>query len=386
MKKHYDEIAHIFTYAKYITLIALVLFILFALNFYREDISMENFRYMIKYLDFAAPDSSAAVSNAAITFDGDAAVKTVLYRNDIAVIKRTGLDLYDLSGQKIFSSEYTMTTPTAVCSDKYMLVFDLGGTYAAVYNTFSKIWETTFEYPIIDATVTDKGEFCIATSEKGYTSAVYIYNSDFKKIYSWRSGDKYVIDVAMSRKNDGRFLLSTLRAQNGFYTSELIMLSKKQENAIASVSLYDNMILEASDFEKSITILTDKAVLFLNSQTLETLTSVTFSRDSLQNFTFNDDYSVLLLSKKIIGSENEISIYRNDGEHLHTFLSQGHIMDICLSKNNLYQLTSGVLTIYDLTTFESNTLSVDKRYDALLSAENTVVLASSTDAVTVKGD
>lgn len=384
-KRRYTEIARRFTYAKFILLIFIVLFVLFAFYFYRDDITIENFRYMIKYLDFEAPEATASIGEANVTFDGDTAVEIMLYRNDIAVLKRTGLELYDLAGQKIFSSDYTMSSPRAVCGDKYMLIFDIGGNYASVYNTFSKIWETEFDYPIIDAAINDKGEFCIVTSEKGYTSAVYMYNSDFERTYRWLSGDKYVIDVSMSQSDNDKFIISALRAQDGFYTSEMILLSNKSEERLASCSLYDQMALEVSDFSNTVTLLTDKSISFFNAETLEKTSSATFSRDSLQDFLFNEKYSVLVLSKKIIGSENDIYVYTSDGTYINTFSMEGHIIDVCVTENNMYVLVSGKLIVYDLDTFEKNVLEVDKRYDKLISNQAAVIIASANDAVTVKG-
>jgi len=384
LKNHYNKISRYFTYAKFITLIVLVFFLLFAFQFYRDDITIENFRYMIKYLDFAAPENSAAVSNTTINFGGDADSVLTLYRNDLAVVKRMGLDLFDLEGQKIFSSEHTMSSPSVACGNKFMLVFDLGGTHISLYNTFSKIWETDCSYPIIDATINDEGEFCIATSEKGYTSVVYVYNSNFEPVYSWRSGDKYITDVSMS--SNGNFVISTIRAQDGFYISEATLLSVNKSEIIASVTLYDQIIMEVSGFEKFITILTDKAITFFDASDMKELTSVHFSRDSLHDFVSNDNYSALVLSKKIIGSENEISVYRRDGTHVSTFASQGHIIDVCLTSNSLYKLSSGSLTIYNLETLEEKTLTVDKRFDELISDNNTVILANASEAVTIEGE
>ncbi|MBQ9922881.1 MAG: hypothetical protein IJO52_11875 [Clostridia bacterium] len=386
LKQRYSEIARFFTYAKFISLILIVLFILFAFYFYRDDITIENFRYMIKYLDFEAPDAAEAHGEASIAFDGEGAVSLALYRNDLAVLGRTEINLYDMAGQNIFSSKYTMSSPTVVCGDKYMLAFDLGGNYLAVFNTFSKIWETSFEYPIVDAAINDRGDFCVVTSEKGYTSAVYVYNRDFEKVYSWMSGDKYVVDVAMSQKHDDKFILSTLRAHNGFFSGEIILLSSDSKEAVASVTLHDCMALELSDFSDTVALLSDNSLSFFDANTLEAVSTVPFFRDSLNDFCYNEKYNVLVLSKKIIGSENELMVYNSDGTHLNTFTLQGHITDVCVTENELYVLLSGELAVFDLDTFEKRSLSVDKRYDELLSNKSAVILAGATDAVTVKGD
>lgn len=385
-KRHrYTKIARCFTYAKLATLLISVLFVLFAFYFYREDITVENFRYMIKYLDFQSP-SSDTVNGSSVTFESELSDGMVLYKNDIAIFKKTGLDLYDLSGQKIFSSSYTMTSPNAVSGKKYLLVYDVGGTYAAIFNTFSKIWEATFENPIIDAAINDNGDFCIVTSEKGYRSAVYMFNSDFKKTYRWLSGEKYAIDVSMSRKKDNDFIVSAILASGGFYQSEIIRLSESSDTVIASASLYDELSLETADFSEKVAVLTDKKLSFFNSNTLESVSSFNFSRDSLSDFVYNDKYYALVLSRKIIGSENEITVFSADGENLHTFSSQGHILDICISDNKLYQLRSGALTVYDLKTYEQEILETDKKYDRLISDDSTVIIACSSDAIAIKGD
>lgn len=386
LKKHYATIAQRFSYAKFISLILIVFFILFAFNFYRDDITVENFRYMIKYLDFEAPDSSVSISNTSISFDGDTMEQIVLYRNDIAVVKKSGVELYDLAGQKIFTSEFTMTSPTAVCGDKYMMIFDLGGNHVAVFNTFSKIWEETFDRPITDATINDKGQFCIVTSEKGYTSAVYMYNPDFERVYRWLSGDKYIIDVSMSSNQADKFIISALRAKNGFFESELILLSNKSDQKLASLSLSDQMAIEVSDFSDSATLLTDKSLVFFDPQNLEIKNSVSFPRDMLQDFVFNDNYSVLVQTKKVIGSKNSMTVYYADGKPLTTFFSEGQIIDVCLSDDYLYQLVSGELSIYNLKSLSKEVLTVDKSFDRLICDDSIVILANNNQAVTVKGE
>ncbi|MBQ9941336.1 MAG: hypothetical protein IJO74_07350 [Clostridia bacterium] len=382
MKRHYNRIARGFAYAKFLTLISAVIFTLFAFNLYRNDITIENFRYMIKYLDFKSAESDT-VTGTSIVFDSEASTGMLLYRSDVAVLKKNGLELYDLSGQKIFSSSFTMTSPHAVCGDKYLLVFDVGGTYAAVFNTFSKIWETNFEYPIIDASINDQGDFCILTSKKGYKSALYHYNSNFKMTYAWMSGDKYAVDVSMSSKNRDKFILTAIHANDGFFQSDIILLSTESDNAIASVSLYDELVLELSGFKENITVLTDKRILFYNTENLELISWSEFSRDSLSDFVFNQNYSVPIFSKKIIGSENDLAVFSSNGENIHSFNSQEHILDMCISDNKLYQLSSGRLTVFNLDTFEKEVLETDKKYDRLISDDYTVLIACANDAVAV---
>ena len=384
-KKHYLRIARYFTYAKLLTLLAAVIFVLFAFYFYREDITVENFRSMIKYLDFQSPESDT-VNGSSVSFESELSDGMVLYKNDIAMLKKTGLDLYDLSGQKVFSSSYTMTSPNAVSGKKYLLVYDVGGTYAAVFNTFSKIWETNFENPIIDAAINDNGDFCIITSEKGYRSAVYMFNSDFKKTYRWLSGEKYAVDVSMSKKKSDDFIVSAIRASGGFYQSDIIRLSESSDVIIASTSMYDELVLETANFAENVAVLTDKKLSFFNADTLESVSSFEFSRDSLSDFVYNEKYYVLALSKKIIGSENDINIFSEDGENLHSFSSRGLILDICISDDKLYQLCSGELTVYDLKTYETEVLETDKKYDRLISDDSTVIIACSSDAIAIKGE
>ena len=93
-----------------------------------------------------------------------------------------------------------------------------------------------------------------------------------------------------------------------------------------------------------------------------------------------------MLSKKIIGSENDLILYSSEGDSLHTFSSQGHILDICISSDKLYQLCSGELTVYDLKTYEKEVLETDKRYDRLISDDSTVIIACSSDAFVIKGE
>ena len=47
---YYEGVSSAFRYAKFITLTLAVVFVILTLSFFREDVSIENFQYMLKYI------------------------------------------------------------------------------------------------------------------------------------------------------------------------------------------------------------------------------------------------------------------------------------------------------------------------------------------------
>lgn len=54
-----------------------------------------------------------------------------------------------------------LSAPVAEASSKYMIVYDTGGMVFYLYNSLSRVYEETLDYPIYDGAVARDGSFAV---------------------------------------------------------------------------------------------------------------------------------------------------------------------------------------------------------------------------------
>jgi len=157
---------------KFLSILVLVLFLLGGFLLFENEITIENLRYMVKYLDFSS--SGAFSEESVIYYNADNGNDFQVFRGDLALINPNGVTLFDRRGSAVMTDSFNMSKPTSVCGDKYLAIYDLGGHNVRVYNSFSLLFEESFRYPVQAVSVNSDGAFCVVTSEKNYRSAVFV--------------------------------------------------------------------------------------------------------------------------------------------------------------------------------------------------------------------
>ena len=145
-------------------LIAFIVFCVYSIGFFRDNITMDNIRYLFKYINLSYSDTSP--SDAHITINTDDSSEFIMLHNDLAVISNSGCELYDFSGNKLYNYEYSYTNAAVSSNGKNLLIYDVAGTGLAIYSSVSKIYETELEYDIKSAYINDLGYFAVVNSEK----------------------------------------------------------------------------------------------------------------------------------------------------------------------------------------------------------------------------
>ena len=86
---------------RYLVIVLLLIFVVLAVLFYREDLTVENFRYLMKYVN-VKPVTFGSGENAQINFDADSSTVTSSFKEDLIVASKTAVKIYDLSSKDTF--------------------------------------------------------------------------------------------------------------------------------------------------------------------------------------------------------------------------------------------------------------------------------------------
>lgn len=350
---------------RYFIVALLLIFVVLAVMFYREDLTVENFRYLLKYVN-VRPVTFGSDENTQITFESDSATVTGSFKEDLVVLTKTSLRIYDLSSAEILDTSHGLTSPTLSLGRKYFAVYDMGGKYLAIYNSFSKLWENNFKYPIYDVALDDKGNFCVATAEKDYTSSLKVYNSDFENVFNWRSVDKYSLCADIYTSETTHMAVGTIRnTPSGDMMSELVLLSADSEKIVASLEFPSEMMVKVSFNSKgNIVCLTDKALRTV-SLSGRLISEYTFNSKALRKFESGDKWSVLLLNENLVGKRHMMIIFDVNGDTYMEKEIDSEITDMCVSDSHAFLLGVEDITVIDVDAKSSEKYDSERSYRSI---------------------
>ena len=115
---------------RYVIASIFIIFVIFAVFSYREDLTVENFRYLMKYVN-VKPVTFGSSENAQILFESDMSTVTSSFKEDLVVASKSAVKIYDLSSKEILSSDTSLMNPATrpwikVCGDLHLLFKALG--------------------------------------------------------------------------------------------------------------------------------------------------------------------------------------------------------------------------------------------------------------------
>jgi len=224
---YYAGVSRRYRTAKHISLLTLVVFLLFSFTFLRGDITLENLRYLLKFISFTNTETS--ISAAKINYSSGDPSRFELLGGDLCTLTPNGYVLYDKRGNQIMAEELSYNSPILKACDKFSMCYDLGGNSFKVFNTFTKLYEETTEYPITDGAVSDTGSFAIASSTRDYHTAITVYDQNFKQSFMvLRKNRLMALEI---KKDASELAVMTAGVKNGRYNTVIELIEPGKTKA-----------------------------------------------------------------------------------------------------------------------------------------------------------
>ncbi len=216
----YLTLARRYRWSRWGIVALLLIFLFFMFNLFKEEITLENFRYLMRNVNF---ELKAEIEDAGIiSYDSDAQNTFALFKNSLAVANGQKLTIFDAGGRSSCSVEQNYTSPALKASSKYLIAYDRSGGAYSVYTSFSQMFSDSTGYPISDVDVTDDGIYAIASRSKEYFGVVTIYNSAFKPLNKIQK-NKYIASIDLTDDGKSILIASYYSSEKG-YTTELMTL------------------------------------------------------------------------------------------------------------------------------------------------------------------
>lgn len=369
INEYYAKIGNRFGWAKWVFVVALVLFVLAGLIFNSQEITFENINYLLRYINIQN-SKTPAKSEFLIEFDEYSDI--CYYKNNIAVLKRNKIEIYDVDGRKSYNLRLIYSNPVIEASSRYILTYDLGSNKLDIFNAFSKVYEYKGDMPVYNAKLTDKGNVVYVTTEKGYKSAVKVMNSGFNEIYRCYFYKDFIVgaDIDDNAKN---LVTAGYSVENGDFVSTVTLYETNREEKKKEIFVYGELPYEVTFNSNSegFSVLFENSVRFYDSEGTE-ISKYDFAYRQIQAILMTKNYSAVVLNEKTLGSDNRILVFDNSGNIIYDNVISAEIIDIKFSEdfNFLYFLTRTGLFKIDIEhkVFEFVTNQYDETTNRIIHA------------------
>ncbi len=334
---YYFRIAKRFRIVTFLLLGVMVIFITVMLSVNRDEITVENLRYFLRYIDTRQAEKSAT-TDTVVYGDTESIVRFGVYRNGLVVVGHDRVQIFDLTGEEILDINQSNAAPQLLTSDEYMLIYNIGGTTFQLYNSLSKEYEESYPYPIGCAALGDTGTFLVTTRSMEYRSVVNVYNRRFEQIYRWYSPDKHVMDAAF-RDGDGEFVLATLGTRNdGICYAEIILCETDKEEKRAVFRIDDEIIYRARYTSDGGLVLIGGKAVYVYDREMQKISEISYGGYTPVMLGSTGELTYFTLNKNIVGSNYTVTVIDQRGEIVYSGDVQGEITSAVLHSDAMYLL------------------------------------------------
>ena len=181
VNEYYETVSERLGVAQVILYLLLLAFTVVSLLANTGLITYQNFYYFFKDLG-ASAEAVDVLHNDAVSYPADSDQSFTLYRKGVAIAGNASVTVFSSSGRQLLTDNVVFQSPVTVGSGKYLLVYELGGTQYALYNTYTRVYSGNTERPITGADISSSGTYAIVSDSSEYNSIVEVYNSNFHRI------------------------------------------------------------------------------------------------------------------------------------------------------------------------------------------------------------
>ena len=340
---YYRERSIAYASAQMVVLIVLAVYLAVSLLTGSANFSVANLSLLVSDLGSAVvlPESGGSEM---LTYIADEQNQYVAYRGGVAVLGRDRLTVFTATGRENYTVSLGYHTPRLLSSGKYLVAYDLGGNRFSVFNSLTRLYDTTTDSPIRGMALSDAGYFCLITDDSTYASAVTLYDGDFDPVSRFHLKE-HTAAVAIS--DDGKQIaIASVSSVNGTLTMSLLLAAPGQSEAQNSVLLADAYPLSLTYTEKGILVLCADAVYALDRQG-NLLGEYHFESEKLLGASLHENGAVLQLRANAHDTHPQLTILDRAAAVRSTYTVAQTVRDAALDEDGtLYLLTDGELVAY----------------------------------------
>lgn len=340
---YYARISARLRWAKYLCVLLTVAAALLFLFAYRTNITYENLCYLLRDVDEAGNAGRAADS---FTYTAADTNFLLPFRGDLAVCSSSGVTLYRAAGGRTFEDSLRFEAPVAEASDKYMVVYDIGGTSYALYNSISRVFDGKTDSPIFDCAVADGGSSAVLTraATGGFRIRTYSKNFDLTGELT-RSG--YVSDIGYL--DDGRLYICESSVSGASLVTTLSLYTPGHDSLDCTVTA-GGFAYRCGSLGDGFYLLTSSTLTFFD-KTGEKTFSTSFGTSEILLADGTADGVAVYVDENVSGADCAVYAFFADGTSLSSPAPRG-ARSLLLAGRKVCLLAEESLAVYDGSTVQ----------------------------------
>lgn len=335
--KYYFRLASHFRVLVIALTVILCVFVVLMYSAYREEITVENLRYFLRYIDTRQAEK-AATTDVIVYDEIESIVRFGVYKNGLAVVGYDEVQLYDITGEAILDLDQTNAAPNLISGERYMLVYNIGGMTFQVFNSLKCVYEGAYTYGIGCAAMSDEGSFLVSTRSMEYRSVVNVYDKDFNLIYRWNTPDKLV--MASDFRDDGEeFIIAALGTErDGSSFTEILVCERGTEDKKAQFRLADEMIIRVAYTNDGGYVLVGEKAIYYYNEDSECTNTVSFGGYTPTAVDTTGELTYFTVNKNLVGSNYALCVTDDKGKILYEGNVAGEITEALTMQDAVYLL------------------------------------------------
>lgn len=345
---YYETVGRRLNKLKYAVLFLLIIFLVGGFTFFSDQLSIENFRYMLKFMSIDM--DSEIPDGAVIEYDASPGTKAVVVSGDLAICDSNGVQIFDMTGERFLRERDFMNDPMCAVSGHNLLVCDRGSNKLNAYTVYTRVYTHNAEYPIYDlCSSAGSGRYAILTAAKGYRSGIEIYDPEFRKIFDYYFADRYLSGVAISREGKYAAACAVNNTQRGDFKAELYIFDVSDAAAYRLYELKDEIPWKAVFREDgSLLLLTNSALRIYGKDGEEA--RIDYGTDAIKGFCLTDGVCALAFETTGLSNGTTVRFYDSSFEPLGSADYSSDVNRIDVLGEKAYVCAAGELYTVDVRT------------------------------------
>ena len=267
---------------------------------------------------------------------------------DLCYVSDTKLQVLNNYGKAMIFSQHSFSTPILAASDKFSLLYALGGTDYRVYGDEDLIYSGTCENNILLGDINDNGYYAIVTQSDGYLAKLYVYDNENTQIYAYSFADYYI--TALSLSQNGKYAaVAGLSALNGDEISSVYVLDFRMDKPMYFDEFEENIIYDVCFLNDIyVSAIGNNGVRVVNSRS-GNVEITDYEGRTLTSFAVNRSTSSfsVSLSRSGDGRSCDILSFNTNGTVAHSFSTELRVIDVSIYKSRIALLTSDAVYLYN---------------------------------------
>jgi|GEM_PF-921757 len=341
---HYIKLGRRAAFVRYTCLLLVVLFAVYSFMAHKDDITVENFRYMMRFVNIK--EDAEKPKGTVLRFDGSDAARGLIYKGDLAVLSESGLAIYGWDGETTLKDAVAFDYPKMITNGDLLYCYDIGGKEIKVYNSYSR-QETkipAFDYPIHWVAASASGCFAVVSSAQSYRSAVYVYDKEYRLIYTCLFGNKYADFVDISA--DGKeIIVAGHYAEKADITTFVSRYSVSSDTPLTEYSFIGETPFGIYYTKSGYSLITGDCIRNYVVSGDEPAGVISFAGKKLMSARTYGDRSLVTYSTEGLSGGTELDVYDFGGKALYTVRFDTSLSDTLLCGDTVYALAPGELSL-----------------------------------------